>query len=338
MTRELGRRPARSTLTLTLALALGLPATSSAQTLGAALDSILERAAPVVGGVSLLVVRGDSVLYDRSIGALAPHTAIPVASAAKWMGGALLATLVEEGRLSFDDSLGRFIDAGSAMARGIRIGRLYSHTSGFPRTAGCLADRRARLDPCAREIVEGGLVRRPGERFAYGGASMQVAARAAERAGGKPWVELFDERIARPLGLRETRWPGSMPHVAGGLVSSRDDYARLLRMLLDSGVLEGRRILSPATVAAMERDWSAGAVREPPVPVRSVGYGIGMWIDRVDSAGRAVELSSEGAFGFMPWIDRERRLLGVFAVKYEGGMEAFEAGRAIRRAVREMVR
>ena len=306
--------------------------------LAQALDSILERAAPVVGGISLLVVRGDTVLYDRSIGDIGPRTAIPAASSAKWMGGALLAALADEGRLSFDDSLGKFVDWGSPMARGIRIGRLYSHTSGLPRMATCLADRAARLDPCAREIVEGGLVRRPGERFAYGGASMQVAARVAELAGGASWVELFETRIAGPLGLEATRWPGAMPHVAGGLVTSRDDYARLLRMLLDSGVLDGRRVLSAAAVAAMERDWTRGALPEPPVPVRSAGYGIGMWIVRADSSGRAVELSSPGAYGFTPWIDRERDLLGVLAMRYEGGPEGFQTAAAVRAVVREQVK
>ena len=315
-----------------------LPRPAHHDGLARALDSLLERASPAVGGVSLLVVRGDTVLYDRSHGAVAAGTAMPVASAAKWAGGALLAALADEGRLSFDDSVGRFLDAGSPMARSIRIGRLYSHTSGLPRTATCLADRSARLDPCAREILADGLVRRPGERFAYGGASMQVAARVAEVAGGGTWVRLFDERVARPLGMTATRWPGAMPHVAGGLVSSRDDYARLLRMLLDSGAFAGRRVLSPAAVAAMERDWRRGVAVEPPAPVRSFGYGIGMWIDRSDSTGRALELSSQGAFGFTPWIDRERALFGVLAVRHEGGPEAFELSTRVRAIVREMVR
>jgi CubicO group peptidase (beta-lactamase class C family) len=121
-------------------------------------------------------------------------------------------------------------------------------------------------------------------------------------------------------------------------VSSRDDYARLLRMLLDSGTFAGRRILSPAAVAAMEQDWRRGTAVEPPAPVRSFGYGIGMWIDRADSTGRALELSSQGAFGFTPWIDRERNLLGVLAVRYDGGPEGFETSRTVRAVVREMVR
>lgn len=321
-----------------LAPVAAIPRPAHHDALARALDSLLERAAPAVGGVSVLVVRGDTVLYDRSIGAIGPRDAIPVASAAKWMGGALLASLADDGLLSFDDSLGRFLDAGSPIARGIRIGRLFSHTSGLPRTATCLADRRARLDPCAREIVEGGLVRRPGERFAYGGASMQVAARIAELAGGASWNALFDARIATPLGLEATTFPGAMPHVAGGLVSSRDDYARLLRMLLDSGAFAGRRVLSPAAIEAMERDWTRGTVPEPPVPVNNVGYGIGMWIQRADSAGRAVELSSQGAFGFTPWIDRERNLLGVVAMRYEGGAEGFETAARVRRMVRDAVR
>jgi CubicO group peptidase (beta-lactamase class C family) len=108
-------------------------------------------------------------------------------------------------------------------------------------------------------------------------------------------------------------------------------------MLLDSGSFDGRRVLSPAAVAAMEHDWTRGAAVEPPA-LRSVGYGIGMWIDRTDSTGRALELSSQGAFGFTPWIDRERALLGVFAVRYEGGPEAGETSRRVREIVKAYVR
>ena len=302
------------------------------------LDALLERAAPAIGGASLLVVRGDTVLYDRSIGAIAPGTAIPVASAAKWTSGALLAALVSEGRLAFDDSLGRWLDAGSPMARGIRIGHLFSHTSGFPRSATCVSDPRARLAACAREIVEGGLLSRPGERFTYGGASMHVAARVAELAGGASWRELFASRIARPLGLEATRYLGAIPHVAGGLVSTRDDYARVLRLLLDSGRVAGRQVIAAAAVAAMERDWARGAAVVPPPRASDVGYGIGMWIDRADSLGRAVELSSPGAYGFTPWIDRERNLLGVLAIRTEGGEEGFALAAAVRAEVRSTVR
>jgi hypothetical protein len=44
-------------------------------------------------------------------------------------------------------------------------------------------------------------------------------------------------------------------------------------------------------------------------------YGIGEWRDIVDGDGNAVQLSSQGKFGFSPWIDNQRGYLGVFLVE-----------------------
>jgi hypothetical protein len=44
-------------------------------------------------------------------------------------------------------------------------------------------------------------------------------------------------------------------------------------------------------------------------------YGLGEWRERVDATGRAVEVSSQGAFGFSPWIDKERMLVGVLMLR-----------------------
>ncbi len=42
------------------------------------------------------------------------------------------------------------------------------------------------------------------------------------------------------------------------------------------------------------------------------GYGLGGWVSAVDDAGRTTESTGPGELGFTPWIDRTRRLAGVF--------------------------
>ncbi len=68
----------------------------------------------------------------------------------------------------------------------------------------------------------------------------------------------------------------------------------------------------------MERDQSRGAGSKAASPVRlraGTKYGLGEWLDRMDDAGQGIEISSPGAFGFCPWIDREHDLLGVLVVE-----------------------
>jgi hypothetical protein len=44
-------------------------------------------------------------------------------------------------------------------------------------------------------------------------------------------------------------------------------------------------------------------------------YGLGCWRDVVDSTtGRALLLTSPGAGGFLPWVNRTRAMVGVLAV------------------------
>ena len=67
----------------------------------------------------------------------------------------------------------------------------------------------------------------------------------------------------------------------------------------------------------MERDQTRGVpITYPPQPdTKSYKrYGLGEWRDLVDDRGNAIQLSSQGAFGFSPWIDRQRHLIGVFLV------------------------
>jgi polyhydroxybutyrate depolymerase len=143
---------------------------------------------------------------------------------------------------------------------------------------------------------------------------------------GKRWHDLFAERIAAPLGMAATKFgtllpvggeagTAQLPSVAGGAVSTLDDYGRFLRMLVGKGELEGRRVLSAASIDAMWRDQVPPEVDVQPFgfDANRVRYGLGTWITPLD--GGAVRASDPGAFGFTPWVDLDLRVAGVFAVK-----------------------
>ena len=59
-------------------------------------------------------------------------------------------------------------------------------------------------------------------------------------------------------------------------------------------------------------------------------------IDVLDAQGNSVELSSPGAFGFTPWVDKKRNLIGVFLVQTQL-LKIAPAVAMIRRKVREAV-
>jgi CubicO group peptidase (beta-lactamase class C family) len=316
------------TLVTLMVLAASVPSLAASSL--DSIDPLIESHLGVLGGgASLAIVQNGKVILRRHYGTFADETVVPIASASKWISAAVIMSMVDEGKLSLDDRVIKYIPSFSGDKSSITIRQLLSHTSGLPAetglsSSGCLSDRFTTLAACAGEIAAGPLIAAPGTEFNYGGLSMQVAGRVAEIVEGKAWEEIFQKRMAQPLALTTMTYGSSAnPLIAGGVRSSLDDYVHFLQMILNRGVLNGRMILSAASVDEMQKDQTRGAAigftpyekygyLDPALP--STRYGLGEWLERVDATGRTVEVSCQGAFGFSPWIDKERMLVGVLMV------------------------
>lgn len=293
------------------------------------IDNILERAAPRLGGCALLLIKDNKVVYRKSFGRYGADKVVPIASASKWLSGALIMTLVDEGKISLDDTVSKYLPQFGTDKSNITVRQLFAHTSGFPPEARCRNDKRTTLERCVSEMARTQLRAAPGEQFYYGGVSMHIGGRIAEIVSGKSWNELFAEKIATPLGMAKTDFfaygPTDNPRPAGDARSSADDYGRFLQMILQRGSFNGKQILSAASVVEMHKDQTGGAriaytiyekhgARDPSLP--RARYGVGVWREKVDGAGQQLrEASSQGALGFSPWIDVERNLAGVLSVR-----------------------
>lgn len=275
-------------------------------------------------GAAVSLIRDDQVVYREAFGAYTAEQRIAIASASKWLSGAVILRLVDRGLLRLDDPVGRWLPSAPVDKQPITLRQLFAHTSGLTGAdAGCLGQSSSTLAACAEQILALPLLAAPGTRYAYGGNSMQVAGRIAEVASGRRWDQLFREEVAAPLGLTATDYgftstaPGLIevgnPRIAGGARSTLDDYTRFLSALLARGRgPDGSVWLSPALVDQLELDQTRGAlVGFTPLP-SAVGYGIGVFRERVDAAGRATRVSSPGAFGFYPVLDRTGGWAGVF--------------------------
>jgi serine-type D-Ala-D-Ala carboxypeptidase/endopeptidase len=304
------------------------------------LDGFLARACGEWSeGCSLQLVRDHETLYDRSFGGFDRRKPIPIASATKWLTGAVVLTLVDEGKLGLDDSASRYLpEFGGGKAR-ITVRQLLSHMSGLPMSDPALQRRDITLKQSVEAIASAPLMSAPGEVCVYGDASVQVAGRIAEIASrtgapsGRAWKALFAARLAGPLEMTGTSYDGPIPtdnpHLAGGAFSTVSDYTNFLVMLSNGGQFRGRRILSEKAVKEMFRDQTAGKpLRFNPFQSfadlrpdwREVRYGICNWLERIDSgSGRTLEASAPGIFGFCPWIDFENKVVGVLAA--ESGMQ-----------------
>ena len=131
------------------------------------------------------------------------------------------------------------------------------------------------------------LAHQPGTVWEYG-MSTDVLARIVEVVSGMPFDQFVEERISKPLGMKDTGFyltPAQATRLAqvqvdpmsgkrppsssaenltkekqkwfsggGGLLSTASDYARFCQMMLNGGELDGVRLLGPKTVAIMTSD------------------------------------------------------------------------------------
>lgn len=319
-----------------------------------AIDKVLSDSTARFGGkfYALITVNGKTV-YTKSAGYL-DSTVEKVASCSKWLSGAVLMSLVDEGKIALTDTIGKFLPVFSQYHKGnITMAQLFAHTSGFPgNSAQDYEDNPSlTLGQCADSIaINVPLAAQPGVQFDFGNVSMQVAGRICEVVSGKKWNTLFADNIAAPCNMINTNYGlGLNPSIANGASSSARDYSAFLYMIMNNGVaLNGQRILSQAAITAMEQGETNNAtIVYSPYPVSllpaSNYYGVGNWRDVTAPGDSLVEGSSPGAFGTHPWINREKKITGIIFTYVPGQKNQDSNGATmatcikIRKLVRDIV-
>jgi CubicO group peptidase (beta-lactamase class C family) len=115
-----------------------------------------------------------------------------------------------------------------------------------------------------------------------------------------------------------------------GLISTIQDYARFLQMLLNGGELNGVRILSPHTIALMTAN-HAGDLYSPP------GMGFGLGFEVLEDRGLAGRYGSPGTYGWGGayatnyWIDPQERIVALLMTQMipSGGLDAADRFRTL---------
>lgn len=219
-------------------------------------------------GDAVLVFRHDSLVfedYQNGYDGRAPH---PLASGTKTFTCVLAALGQADGLLALDEPVARTLPEfrSDSLKSRVTIRELLNLTSGLQPDlpgpgGGAYAD--AALLP---------MVARPGQRFAYGGASFHVFGELMSRKlKGEDLVAYLRRRIFTPLGIDVEYWLRDQtghPHLAGGAVMTAREWGRFGLLLLDKGRWNGKQLVPAAALAACGR----GSAANP-------GYGLGVWLN-----------------------------------------------------------
>ena len=296
-------------------------------------------AAQGISGMGLAIYDASGVKqFERMYGTFSADQRVAIASSSKMVAGLVLMRLVDQGFLTLDSTTGAVLGWVGPQAE-ITLRQLLSVTSGLEREAPCTLLAGITLADCVAFIAQQPMVATPGTRFDYGSTHLHVAARMAEVVTGATWADLFATHLKTPLGLTapDLAWytaprqavGTSNPLIAGGLRATMNEYAKFLALEFNRGVHQGNRLIGDALFTAQSTEpYPNAVIGNSPFVNAGINfhYGLAAWLECAPPAINCAVLSSPGAFGFTPWVDRDGgyyAILGMEVTESQSGVVAF---------------
>jgi CubicO group peptidase (beta-lactamase class C family) len=286
-----------------------------------------------IPGLAVAVVHGGKTIYAKGFGVkdikagdkVDTDTVFQLASLSKPISSTVVAHQVGANAIGWDtpivSKLPWFALSDPVVTKMVTVGDMFSHRSGLPDHAGDMLedlgyDRRYVLDRLRDQPLAPFRI-----SYAYTNFGLTAGAEATAAGAGRPWEDLADDAVFKPLGMStasyrfsdfEARPNRAVGHIhvdgkyeplyirdpqpeapAGGASASVNDMTHWLTMVLANGSYGGKQIVDPkALLPALTPQIVSSPATEP--AMRSGFYGYGFNVSST-SAGR-MELSHSGAF------------------------------------------
>lgn len=275
-----------------------------------------------IPGMSAVVVSDGQVVYSKGFGyadaegtqPVNVDTAFQIASVSKNMTALAIMILKEQGKLSVDDPVTKYIPWFAAKDKEnsdkITIKNLLQHTSGIPTRAYGLQIKDStpdQLEEQVKRLSETNLTTQPGTRHQYSNMNYWTLALIVEKVSGMKFADYMEQNVFGPLGMERSGYynklAGSdniaMGHriekgkhapfdytvpgttiAAGGVYTTATDMGKYLITLLNKGTYNGVMILSPETAEEM--------VSNGTQLTRTTQYGYGFFVATMEDGFRLI--------------------------------------------------
>jgi CubicO group peptidase (beta-lactamase class C family) len=167
-----------------------------------------------VPSASVAVVKGGKLVYTQAYGkarleppiAATPEMRYSIGSISKQFTAAAILLLQEDGKLSIDDAVGKYVP-GLTRGNEVTIRQTLSHTSGYQdywpedyvMTPMLKAESAQQiLDTWGKKALDF----EPGTQWQYSNTNFVIAGRIVEQVTGQPLMDLLTRRIFQPLGMK----------------------------------------------------------------------------------------------------------------------------------------
>jgi CubicO group peptidase (beta-lactamase class C family) len=252
-------------------------------------QALLQKQTLLGKNIVVMVSNKDSLLYKKETGDFNSKTPAPIASCSKWLTAALVMIFVDEGKLSLDDKVVKYLpEFGKYFKNHITIRHCLSHMTGISDEGGLIKKLFKRriyksLEEEVNEFAAREIRANAGTDFWYGNVGLNIVARVLEVISKKKFDLLIKQKLFNPLGMRNTTFSTldySAINPSGGAKSTADDYMNFLLMLLNKGTFKGKQILREESVMEMMRlQTTEGiAIKYAPKSAQGFGYALGSWV------------------------------------------------------------
>ncbi len=187
-------------------------------------------------GCALGISEHGREVYTRAYGmsdfqhgqAIAPSSIFHVASISKQFAAFSVALLANDGRLSLDDDVHKYIPELPEYGTRITVRQLMQHTSGLRDQWQLLGyagwrfpdDLITEDDVLGIVFAQKGLNFKPGDEWIYSNTGFTLLAVIVKRASGKSLHDFAQERIFTPLGMRDTHFHDDHTMIVPGRTSA----------------------------------------------------------------------------------------------------------------------
>ena len=311
------------------------------------LDKELEAKQKLLGNNVVVMIWKDSLVYQKEMGGFNAKTQAPIASCSKWLTAALVMQFVDEGKLSLDDEVVKYIPEFEKYFKSyITVRNCLSHMTGIDdegRFLKKLLQRRKfkSLEEEVNSFAARDIRANTGTDFWYGNVGLNIVGRVLEVISRRKFDVLIRSKLFYPLGMRKTTFTdlnGMAVNPSGGAKSIAEDYMKFLEMLLNKGKYNGKQILSEESVNEMMKlRTTPDMIKYAPQSAEGYGYASGAWIIEHDKDGNGLVVASPGLFGTWPMIDYCRGYAYIVFVKNLLGEERAEAHLEIKKIIDQQI-
>jgi len=288
-------------------------------------DVLLKQNQKQMGSNFVILIWKDSLqVYQKQVeketGDFSAKTQTPIGNCSQWLTAALVMTFVDEGKLSLEDKVSKFIPLYEKYMKSyITIRNCLTNTTGIQADPGGPMKllQKSKFETLEDEVnsfaSKREIAANPGTEFFYSHVGPNIAGRVLEIVSKKSFDRLMQERILRPLKMRGTTFAddkGGAINPSGGAQSTANDFINFLSMLMNKGMFNGKRILSEKAV----QEIMTAQFPQLPVKYAPKGYddqkeGLGTWIQKGNVVG------SMNLNGTWPFIDKCRNYAAIIMVK-----------------------